>query len=1053
MSKKELLERIAQWGKNGEYGKIIDAVLDLPESSVDDEIMQQLAMAYNCVCEYKKAIAVLEGLRERQENHWLWQYCMGYALVNATDDEECENDDALRENILQRARTCFSRCMVLNPPENCLEECDKFLQMIEDELFGEEDFSDNENGGDFYDDDDADALEEHIKKYFGDFPSVYRELSAPDVYIDVCVIPPSKEKNYYTLVTFGMGSQQMDIPENYSGTPSRIELFLKLPAEWKVGETDEEWCWPLILLKDIGRLPSTCDTWVGRGHTIDNHETYAVNTRLSASIILDPEGIPDNGRVCVLPSGESVEFFEVVPLFREEMLFKIDNSTDELVARFKNAGMGRIIDISRPSTVPEDYEPQSEFFWDSIFDRVSPHYKSIIEKKLPLNPLAAANHIAIFLRWCIESGICSNELTERFPDLVEEVCSGKLTDLRGFIINRFDGALFRTIIADKYRDFAEWYYRFGERGFPSDVDKCAEEYFGTERYNSEEFKDEAYLFMPFDEEYYKRLAAKITQAFCYCMYYAMPYFEMNDNIQLRINNAFGGICEMETSTLTSDVESIYKSLRALCARKKNVPFYIVDAFVPSFPKYIFNGDFFIGVFKANSIQLAVATMHTDFERDSYDIPQEIIENMEIFESKCGAKPIIMQYDPFDRERYLIPDENGYYSVSRRTCSLTHGSIKELLLSKRVIVERLYRPKYNLQGLLDCSCIELGKLPKKAVIEIYERALQCAADAGTKPVLAVISNKTAGTPAHMLEAALSNPQEFALVDFPNNWEERDFVFEELPFVKNDKAAERFEAEYGVKPLVIIQEADSFEANVAIPKNGGYSIVRRVADYLFGTISGLSKQLSDLLGCEVSKIGIIRDEQTFHKTYERVLINGKREGYIPLLIKASPSFALKAFFSSVPYLKHLTTLEEDCKRFNKRTKITLIEKDTCGDIAQSVPLTKFITCKSEQGGWSPILCAKLPTDGSALARLATLGVFGSHLPEKTLAAEKEWQKFGAVPAVLGSNTLEFFVSNPAKKGEEKLLAAQMLTLCKGLDAVSDFKDLAGSLPNSKVWFFCW
>ena len=39
-------------------------------------------------------------------------------------------------------------------------------------------------------------------------------------------------------------------------------------------------------------------------------------------------------------------------------------------------------------------------------------------------------------------------------------------------------------------------------GYPADVDDNALCFFGPERYHSDEFQDEAYLFIPFDEDYY-----------------------------------------------------------------------------------------------------------------------------------------------------------------------------------------------------------------------------------------------------------------------------------------------------------------------------------------------------------------------------------------------------------------------------------------------------------------------------------------------------------------------------------------------------------------------
>ena len=134
MNKDELMNRINEWFDNDEHEKIIEAILALPDSSLDDEILGQLAVAYNNTGEYKKAIAVLESQRERLDGNFKWHYRMGYALMNASEDEECENDESLRFNILDRARICFARCMNMNPPEEYLEECDEYIEEIEDIL-------------------------------------------------------------------------------------------------------------------------------------------------------------------------------------------------------------------------------------------------------------------------------------------------------------------------------------------------------------------------------------------------------------------------------------------------------------------------------------------------------------------------------------------------------------------------------------------------------------------------------------------------------------------------------------------------------------------------------------------------------------------------------------------------------------------------------------------------------------------------------------------------------------------------------------------------------
>ena len=49
--------------------------------------------------------------------------------------------------------------------------------------------------------------------------------------------------------------------------------------------------------------------------------------------------------------------------------------------------------------------------------------------------------------------------------------------------------------------------------YPADIDDYALKYFGPERYHSDEFQDEAYLFIPFDEDYYQAMAEVIGERF------------------------------------------------------------------------------------------------------------------------------------------------------------------------------------------------------------------------------------------------------------------------------------------------------------------------------------------------------------------------------------------------------------------------------------------------------------------------------------------------------------------------------------------------------------
>ena len=87
-------------------------------------------------------------------------------------------------------------------------------------------------------------------------------------------------------------------------------------------------------------------------------------------------------------------------------------------------------------------------------------------------------------------------------------------DLREFIRDELDGCLFSVLFNQQGRAFAGYYYGEGDSPYyPADVDDNALRFFGPEWYHSDEFQDEAYLFIPFDEDYYQAMAEVIEERF------------------------------------------------------------------------------------------------------------------------------------------------------------------------------------------------------------------------------------------------------------------------------------------------------------------------------------------------------------------------------------------------------------------------------------------------------------------------------------------------------------------------------------------------------------
>ena len=173
------------------------------------------------------------------------------------------------------------------------------------------------SGPEVYTIEEMEAVEEHIRKYFGEIGHVFHELVSPDIHVDICVVPHDGERKYYTLVTMGMGARRMQVPEELAKYRlERAELAIALPPDWRLDEEsmkDERWYWPVRLLKVLARLPIQSDTWLGWGHTMDNQRPFAEDTKLCGAILGEPQNIRKEGFFCHLPGGEEINFYQVIP--------------------------------------------------------------------------------------------------------------------------------------------------------------------------------------------------------------------------------------------------------------------------------------------------------------------------------------------------------------------------------------------------------------------------------------------------------------------------------------------------------------------------------------------------------------------------------------------------------------------------------------------------------------------------------------------------------------------------------------------------------------------
>lgn len=200
-------------------------------------------------------------------------------------------------------------------------------------------------------------ISQHVEKHIGPIQSVFHEIVSDLVHIDILFVAPTKERNYTTLVTSGMSNLPMTVPEGAEAF-RYAELMICLPADWKLSSESfnkEENYWPIRSLKTLARLPHEYNTWLYAAHTIPNKnpaEPYARNTKLMGMMLTIPstvEPVNDFFTLAVSPDKE-IHFFSLIPLYSEEMDYKLKQGADALFEKLDKAGVTELLDPQRKNT-------------------------------------------------------------------------------------------------------------------------------------------------------------------------------------------------------------------------------------------------------------------------------------------------------------------------------------------------------------------------------------------------------------------------------------------------------------------------------------------------------------------------------------------------------------------------------------------------------------------------------------------------------------------------------------------------------------------------------
>ena len=205
---------------------------------------------------------------------------------------------------------------------------------------------------------DWQALEKFIESGIGKYDFVYHELASPDIHCDIYVINPTKEYPFYRLLTFGAGAYKMKVPgkltREQSAELARAEYMISLPVNWDLELKNDTSYWPVKILKTAARLPIMCKTWLGFGHTVQYDEDITQcypGTNFNSFLVSEFTENNKRSLTAQLPSGKLVNFYQLIPLYPQELEYALNNSSIELLDKLEQQKHFEVIDPNRKTVI------------------------------------------------------------------------------------------------------------------------------------------------------------------------------------------------------------------------------------------------------------------------------------------------------------------------------------------------------------------------------------------------------------------------------------------------------------------------------------------------------------------------------------------------------------------------------------------------------------------------------------------------------------------------------------------------------------------------------
>ena len=236
----------------------------------------------------------------------------------------------------------------------------------------------------------------------------------------------------------------------------------------------------------------------------------------------------------------------------------------------------------------------------------------------------------------------------------------------------------------------------------------------------------------------------------------------------------------------------------------------------------------------------------------------------------------------------------------------------------------------------------------------------------------------------------------------------------------------------------------------------------------TIEEQAEQLKEYLGCPCTYFPPMADDQPIMAAYRQARVHGEKEGFLPMLVAVDELLLecledadqVRAKLLAAP----LESGEEFLQKWLKEIKEELGEDEPdyweqlMGEVSDGEGIDSFLSLRDFNGKKTvPVVLAEIPIKNpwEVFAYLPFGGWNECPANEEHMAVAKYWfEKYGAIPALMTHDVLEYSLPAPVSQERAMEVAWEQFTYCSDIveQGVGTIGRLADGLTKSHYWY-CW